>query len=155
MKKTFFIFFAFISIFLLAQTPPPSVAIPKGNQEKLIDEFLEVSNYKKSLQEYSFTFLYSKMNKKINGKYVKVLDKNDLNLIVENFDYEKFKKQTLYNSFSIISEDKLKEMILFYKKIGGNLTERNELFFISTAINNNLTSLINQAAEEIITKKGF
>ena len=154
MKKLILIFGIIFYGFAFSQ-PPPAVAMPIGNQEKLIDEFLLVSNYKKSIEEYSFTFLYSKMSKKINGKSVSVLDKNDLDNIVKNFDYERFKKNSIYNSFSQISENNLKSMISFYKSIDGNLTKRNDTFFINQVINNNLTSQLNQMAEEVIKKKGF
>lgn len=154
MKKLLLVLGILFCGFAFSQSPPP-VALPNGNQEKLIDEFLVVSNYKKSIDEYSFTFLFSKMNKKINGKSVSVLDKKDLENIVHSFDYERFKKNSIYNSFSQISETTLKAMISFYKSINGNLTNRNDVFFINQVINNNLTSQLNQMAEEVIKKKGF
>ena len=154
MKKLLLIFGILFYGFAFSQSPPP-VAMPNGNQEKLIDELLIVSNYKKSIEEYSFTFLYSKMRKTINGKSVSVLDKNDLDNIVKNFDYERFKKYSVYNAFSQISETNLKAMIGFYKSIDGNLTKRNEVFFINQVINHNLTSQLNQMVEEVIKKKGF
>ena len=154
MKKLLLIFGILFCGFAFSQ-PPPAVAMPNTNQEKLIDEFLVVSNYKQSIEEYSFTFLYSKMRKTINGKSVSVLDKKDLENIVQNFDFERFKKNSVYNAFSQVPENNLKAMIDFYKSINGNLNNRNDIFFINQVINNNLTSQLNQMAEEIIKKKGY
>lgn len=154
MKKLLVVFGILFCGLVFSQNPPP-VAMPIGNQEKLIDELLIVSNYKQSIEEYSFTFLYSKMRKTINGKSVSVLDKNDLDNIVKNFDYERFKKNSIYNSFSQISENNLESMIRFYKSLNGNLTKQNSIFFINQVINHNLTSQLNQMAEDVIKKKGF
>ena len=53
-----FIFFIFFSFFSFAQESPPPVAMPKENQEKLIDELINVSDYKEALMNYSRVYFW-------------------------------------------------------------------------------------------------
>ena len=86
--------------------------MPKENQEKLIDELINVSNNKEALMNYSRVYFWGEQYK--NGK--RNYGNEKIDEVLKKNDFEKFKKNSIYNSFSFISEQRLKNLIAFYQK---------------------------------------
>ena len=149
MKKLSFLLFIFFSIFSFAQKSPPAVAMPKENQEKLIDELIIVSNYKEALINYSRVYFWGEQYK--NGK--KNYGNEEIDEVLKNFDFEKFKKGSIYNSFSFISEQKLKNLIDFYKNNEGLIDNKNNVILITASISHNLQYQLNSEMEKLLKQK--
>ncbi|MBW8361632.1 MAG: hypothetical protein K0M56_05530 [Kaistella sp.] len=137
----------FISNF--AQLSPPLPSIPKANHEKLIDEFIRVSNYKETVINYSRVYFWSQQYN--NGK--RNYGNEEIDEILNKFDFETFKKTSLYNSFSLISESKLKSLIEFYKTNGGKIDDKNNIIIISASISSNLQNELNKEMEALLIEK--
>ncbi len=144
-----FIFFIFFSFFSFAQESPPPVAMPKENQEKLIDELINVSDYKEALMNYSRVYFWGEQYK--NGK--RNYGNEEIDEVLKKFDFEKFKKNSIYNSFSFISEQRLKNLIEFYKKNGGLIDDKNNLILITASISHNLQYQLNSEMEKLLKEK--
>ena len=144
-----FIFFIFFSFFSFAQESPPPVAMPKENQEKLIDELINVSDYKEALMNYSRVYFWGEQYK--NGK--RTYGNEVIDEVLKKFDFEKFKKNSIYNSFSFISEQRLKNLIEFYKKNGGLIDDKNNLILITASISHNLQYQLNSEMEKLLKEK--
>ena len=141
------IFFLFVSLLNFAQSPPLP-AVPKGNQITLIGEFIKVSNYEESLKKFGTNYLYSKMFKYQNGKNVRVLTKEQAELIIRNFDFNLFKENSIYNAFSFVSEENLKSLIEFYKSLNGKIDQSGGLFINNNVIITNFTGYLNKEVEK-------
>ena len=144
-----FIFFIFFFFFSFAQESPPPVAMPKENQEKLIDELINVSDYKEALMNYSRVYFWGEQYK--NGK--RNYGNEEIDEVLKKFDFEKFKKNSIYNSFSFISEQRLKNLIEFYKKNGGLIDDKNNLILITASISHNLQYQLNSEMEKLLKEK--
>lgn len=149
MKRLSILFLIFFSTFSFAQELPPPVAMPKGNQEKLIDELIKVINYKEALINYSKVYFWGEQYK--NGK--RNFGNEEINEILKNFDFEKFKKGSIYNSFSFISEQKLKNLIDFYKNNEGLIDNKNNVILITASISHNLQYQLNSEMEKLLKQK--
>ena len=144
-----FIFFIFFSFFSFAQESPPPVAMPKEKKEKLIDELINVSDYKEALMNYSRVYFWGEQYK--NGK--RNYGNEEIDEVLKKFDFEKFKKNSIYNSFSFISEQRLKNLIEFYKKNGGLIDDKNNLILITASISHNLQYQLNSEMEKLLKEK--
>ena len=144
-----FIFFIFFSFFSFAQESPPPVAMPKENQEKLIDELINVSDYKEALMNYSRVYFWGEQYKNGERNY----GNEEIDEVLKKFDFEKFKKNSIYNSFSFISEQRLKNLIEFYKKNGGLIDDKNNLILITASISHNLQYQLNSEMEKLLKEK--
>lgn len=149
MKKSSFLFLCFFSILSFAQASPPSSAVPKENQEKLIDELINVSNYKEALMNYSRVYFWGEQYKNGRRNY----GNEEIDEVLNKFDFEKFKKNSIYNSYSFISEQKLKNLIEFFKKNGGLVDDKNNLILISASISHNLQYQLNSEMEKLLKEK--
>ncbi len=149
MKKIVLLLLLFFFVKLSAQQSPSAPAMPKANQEKLIDEFIIVSNYKEAVKNYSRVYLWSQQYK--NGK--RNYGNEEIDEILNNFDFERFKKTSLYNSFSLISKNKLKSLIEFYKINEGKIDDKNNILMISASISSNLQNELNKEMEKLLTEK--
>lgn len=149
MKKITLLLFIFFSILSFAQESPPPVAMPKENQEKLIDELINVSNYKEALMNYSRVYFGGEQYK--NGK--RNYGNEEIDEILKKFDFEKFKKNSIYNRFSFISEQRLKNLIKFYQKNGGLIDDKNNLILITASISHHLQYQLNSEMEKLLKEK--
>ena len=150
--KKLTILFLLISIFNFAQSPPPP-AMPKGGQIALIDEFVKVSNYEESLKKFGTNYMYSKMFRYENGKNIRVLSKEKAEEIINNFDFNSFKNNSIYNAFSFVSEENLKILIEFYKTVNGKIDKSGGMFINNNVIMTNFTGYLNKEIEKITTKQ--
>ena len=149
MKKFPLFLLIFFSIFSFAQKSPPAVAMPKENQEKLIDELIIVSNYKEALINYSRVYFWGEQYK--NGK--KNYGNEEIDEVLKNFDFEKFKKSSIYNSFSFITEKKLKNLIEFYKNNEGKINNKNSILIMDSSIAHNLQYQLDSEMEKLLKEK--
>src|SRR5690606_23950166 len=149
MKKSSFLFFIFFSILAFAQDSPPPVAIPKANQKKLIDELINVSNYKEAIINYSRVYFWGEQYK--NGK--RNYGNEQIDEVLKKFDFENFKKNSIYNSYSFIAEQKLKNLIEFYKKNGGLIDNKNNFILITASISHNLQYQLNSEMEKLLKEQ--
>lgn len=143
MKFSFAFFALLISFIAFSQNPPP-MSLPKGNQTALIEEFIKVSNYEQSLKNFGMNYMYSKMFKYENGKNTRVLTKEQAEQILNNFDFNSFKKHSIYNAFSFVSEENLKHLIELYKNLNGKINKSGDLFINSNVIITNFTGYLDQ-----------
>jgi len=148
MKKVLLIFYCFTSILIFSQDtlPPPPMAIPNSQQEKLIDELISVSHYKEALINYSRVYFWGEQYKGGKRRY----ENTHIDQVLKNFDFERFKKGTIYNSFSFISEKKLKNLIEFYKDNEGKINAENDMILITASVSHNLQSQLNSEMNEIL-----
>ncbi|MDQ0591895.1 hypothetical protein QFZ37_000264 [Chryseobacterium ginsenosidimutans] len=143
--RFFLILFAFTISSIAFSQSPPAPSMPKANQEILIDELISVSNYKDALMNYSKVYLWGEQYKGGKRRY----ENEDINTVLGNFDFEAFKKSSIYNSFSFISERKLKNLIEFYKDNDGKIDTKNNTLFISASITHNLQYQLNAEIEKL------
>lgn len=151
MKKIFFILLIIFSFFSYAQAPPPAVSMPKGNQIALIEEFIKVSNYEESLKKFGMNYMYSKMFKYQDSKNVRILTKEQAELILRDFDFKSFKENSIYNAFSFVSEENLKALTQFYKSLNGKIDKSGGLFINNNVIITNFTGYLNKEIEKTQT----
>ncbi len=149
MKNSSLLFFLFFSFLSFAQESPPPSAMPKGSQEKLIDELINVSNYKEALMNYSRVYFWGEQYKNGKRNYGNEL----IDEVLDKFDFENFKKNTIYNSYSFVSEQKLKNLITFYKKNGGLIDDKNNFILITASISHNLQYQLNSEMEKLLKEK--
>lgn len=126
--------------------PPPTSAMPKANQEKLIDELIIVSNYEEALINYSRVYLFATQYKDGKRRY----ENKEMDEVLKNFDFEQFKKNSIYNSFSFIPEEKLKNLILFYKENKGKIDTKNNVIMITASISHNLQFQLNSEMDKLL-----
>lgn len=131
-----------------AQTFPPPPAMANSSQRKLIDEFIEASHYKEALVNYAKGYLELKMFNYSVDPPKELLTKEQAHSIIKNFDFDDF-KISLYSAFSFISEKDLKELIKFYKGIGGQLTQNNSVLLMDPNIDLNIKNQMDYAIENI------
>ncbi len=146
MKKFYFVFLLCMSTTLFSQGPP-SMAKPKGNQIALIDEFVKVSNYEQNLKKFGMHLIFDRMHVYENGKYnISQKERRD---IINSIDFERFKKGSIYNAFSFVSENDLKKLINLYK----NTDDLNDLFLNNSVIIKNYSSMINRKVDKLLEQK--
>ncbi|CAM2918718.1 hypothetical protein DRF59_02985 [Chryseobacterium flavum] len=148
MKSIFLLLFVVFSSLANAQTLPPPPAMANLSQQKLIDEFIEVSHYKEALINYATDYLELKRFDYSADPPKELLTKEQIQSIINNFNFDNF-KISIHSSFSFISEKNLKELIQFHKSIGGVLSKRNTTFLITPDIDLNIKNQMDYAIENI------
>ncbi|MBO9692913.1 hypothetical protein [Chryseobacterium sp.] len=148
MKSVFILFFAVFSSLGNAQATPPPPAMSNSSQQKLIDEFIEVSHYKEALINYAKDYLELKMFDYSVSPSKELLSREQVKSIIKHFNFDEF-KISLYSSFSFISEKNLKDLIQFHKGIGGTLSKDNSAFLITPTIDLNIKNQMDYAIENI------
>ncbi|ROI02170.1 hypothetical protein EGI16_14935 [Chryseobacterium sp. G0240] len=148
MRYIFSLFLIIFSSFSGAQELPPPPAMANSSQQKLIDEFIEVSHYKEALINYAKDYLKLKMFDYSVDPPKKLLTKEQAISVINSFNFDDF-KISLYSSFSFISEKNLKELIEFHKGIGGALSRNNSVFLITPTIDLNIKNQLDYAIENI------
>lgn len=148
MKSIFLLLFVVFSSLANAQTLPPPPAMANSSQQKLIDEFIEVSHYKEALINYAADYLELKRFDYSADPPKELLTKEQIQSIINNFNFDNF-KISIHSSFSFISEKNLKELIQFHKSIGGVLSKRNTTFLITPDIDLNIKNQMDYAIENI------
>lgn len=148
MKYIFLLLFVAFSSWAEAQMTPPPPAMANSSQQRLIDEFIEVSHYKEALINYAAEYLELKMFDYSATPPKELLTKKQAQTIISNFDFDGF-KISLYSSFSSIPEENLKKLIAFYKSIGGKLSKNNSVLLMTDAINFNIRNNVDYAIENI------
>jgi len=131
-----------------AQQLPPPPAMSNLEQKRLIDEFIDVSNYKEALTNYAKFYLELKMFDYDVSPPKELITKEQVRSIINNLNFEDF-KISLYSSLSFISQENLKELIQFHKKIGGQLSKNNSVFLITPTIDLNLKNQLDYMIENI------
>lgn len=143
--KNFVLFCCLISgVFCFSQATPSALA--NTSKIKMIDEFIIASNYEHALRRYIANYLESVRTDFNVSPPKEVLNKTQIDKILDEFDFNKF-KFSIYNSFSSISEENLKKLVTFYKSLNGDLTQYNTMFLIDSLIDLNLKLKINYEIE--------
>ena len=148
MKGYAYLLSLFISVITYAQAPPPA-ALPNDKQVVLIEKFVEVSHYEKSLKQFGMNYMHSKMFRYANGEHCRVLSKAQAEEILKKFDFDSFKKSSIYNAFAFVSEDNLKKLIDFFSSVDGKVDPFGELFISSNIVTGNFTGYLNKEIEKI------
>ncbi|WP_407483439.1 hypothetical protein [Elizabethkingia meningoseptica] len=148
MKRGLLLLFIILSVCGSAQQLPPPPAMSNLEQKRLIDEFIEVSNYKEALTNYAKFYLGLKMFDYDVSPPKELITKEQARSIINNLNFEDF-KISLYSSLSFISQENLKELIQFHKKIGGQLSKNNSVFLITPTIDLNLKNQLDYMIENI------
>lgn len=148
--KKFALFCSFIvSAFCFSQATPKTLA--STTKKKIIDEYIVVSNYENSLKLYIANYLESIKTDYNVTPAKEIISQTQIDKIVKEFDFNKY-KFSIYNSFSVISEENLKKLVTFYKSLNGDLAENNTMFLIDSLIDLNLKNKINYEIETLKTK---
>ncbi|MDE5430545.1 hypothetical protein [Elizabethkingia meningoseptica] len=148
MKRGLLLLFIILSVCVGAQQLPPPPAMSNLEQKRLIDEFIDVSNYKEALTNYAKFYLELKMFDYDVSPPKELITKEQAQSIINNLNFEDF-KISLYSSLSFISQENLKELIQFHKKIGGQLSKNNSVFLITPTIDLNLKNQLDYMVENI------
>ncbi len=148
MKHIFLLLFGIFSALAGAQQLPPPPAMANSSQQKLIDEFIEVSHYKEALINYAKEYIELRMFDYDVTPPKKLLTKEQARSIISNFDFNKL-RISLYSSFSFIPEENLKKLIAFHKSIGGTLSKNNSVLLMTDTINFNIRNQIDYAIENL------
>ncbi|MCL1665380.1 hypothetical protein M2T78_14015 [Elizabethkingia ursingii] len=148
MKRGILLLFIILSVYGSAQQLPPPPAMSNLEQKRLINEFIEVSNYKEALTNYAKFYLGLKMLDYDVSPPKELITKEQAQSIINNLNFEDF-KISLYSSLSFISQENLKELIQFHKKIRGQLSKNNSVFLITPTIDLNLKNQLDYMIENI------
>lgn len=125
--------------------PPATSNLSK---QKLIDELIEVAHYKESVLNYSKFYLELKMFDYNVEPPKQLLTEEEAKSIIRNFNFGGL-KTSFYSVFSFISEENLKELIIFYKNIGGKLSNNNSIFLMSPTLDLNIKNQLDYAIENL------
>lgn len=125
---------------------PPATSNPE--KQLLIDEFVEVSHYKETLRNYAKSYIELKMFDYTTSPPKELITKSQAQEILKNFESSDI-KFSLYSSFSFISEENLRELIKFYKNIGGKLSKNNSVFLINPDLDFNIKNQLDYIIENI------
>ncbi|MFY7988641.1 MAG: hypothetical protein ACOVNP_07140 [Flavobacterium sp.] len=140
MKIKLLIFFFFVITSKTFSQNPPSMAMPAGDKEVLIEKLIEVCDYEAFLK----TYCYKKIDKNAqqnnwNAEYVKKL-KESVQL--------KYFKSTISNTLSFYSTEELNDLVEIYNKINNRKKNNKQLI-----INNIILSNLENFSESILLGK--
>jgi hypothetical protein len=93
------------------------------------------------------------MFKDENGKEIRILSTEQAESILKNFNFNSFKEKSIYNAFSLVSEENLKALIEFYKSPNARMTKFGDLFINNDVIILNFISYLNKQIEEYTKDK--
>ncbi|PWG79551.1 hypothetical protein [Pararcticibacter amylolyticus] len=113
------------SISVLAQGPPPAMAMPSEKNSKLIDELVNVSGLK------DFFTAYCASRIKFAGQ-TKSWSTAKINEKISSINFEEFKKGPVYNDYSSLTADELTLLIRFFKSAGQRSSSQK--FFLSDSM---------------------
>lgn len=111
------------------------------NRKKLIDTFILVSDYEKSLKKLIKKEIFSDQE---NKKYAS----SELDKIINNFTLQKL-TFSLYNDFEEYSDKEINELINLY--ISKKITPGNETFFMNSDVLTDIKGYIKQSLSRIET----
>ncbi|ALR31824.1 hypothetical protein ATE47_15470 [Chryseobacterium sp. IHB B 17019] len=151
--RFFLTFFTVLISFTAFAQSPSAPSMPKENQIALIEEFVKVSHYEKSLKKFGMNYIYLQMFKDENGKEIRILSTEQAESILKNFNFNSFKEKSIYNAFSLVSEENLKALIEFYKSPNARMTKFGDLFINNDVIILNFISYLNKQIEEYTKDK--
>lgn len=129
---------SFISV--LAQGPPPAMAMPSEKNSKLIDELVNTSGLK------DFFTAYCTSRIKFAGQ-TKNWSTAKINEKINSINFDEFKKVSVYNAYSSLNSDELTLLIEFFK----STRQRNvsQKFFLSDSM---LLTNLNTYSERYLTE---
>ncbi len=138
MKKVFvllFSFFLFTKLWSQTESEPPPEAMPLNSNIVLIDQLMKASGYVEYFKEYCYKKIeQAASNKKWNAEVVKK-KRAEVN-------FQDFKKYTVYNVFSFVSESQLKDLIRIIKEL--NVKQQNQFFVANAMMQSNLDSFVDR-----------
>lgn len=127
------LFFSFCQLFGLSQPPPPQVMASDENQQ-LIDEIVEITNFKD--QYYVLcTYFIDRKGEEMGW------DAAEIEKRKKRMDVDRFIRNNFYNAMASLSSDELKETIVLLKKINRKRSN-NPFLLTSYSIQNNLVTHI-------------
>lgn len=115
--------------------PPPPADMASEENQKLIDEIVEITKFKEKYLELCTRFIEEAAMEK--GWSIAEVEKRK-----KKIDVDQFIRNNFYNSMASLSSDELKEIILFLKKL--NKKNPNIPFLLTNhLIENNIVNDIN------------
>lgn len=134
MKNSLLIAVFIFTFSIVKAQGPPAVAEPTSSNKILIDELMEVSNYKALFRSACIVQIdnISKKNNWSNDKAEKTKAK---------LNFQDFKNFTIYNVFSTLSTEELKHFIAAYT----SLKKRNQetkFFLFNVMVSNNISNYL-------------
>ncbi len=127
------------SISVLAQGPPPAMAMPSEKNSKLIDELVNASGLKDFFTAYCTSRIKFAGQTK-NWNTAKIDEK------ISSINFEEFKKGPVYNDYSSLTADELTLLIRFFKSTGQRGSSQK--FFLSDSM---LLTNLNNYSERYLT----
>ncbi|ANH79723.1 hypothetical protein A8C56_00890 [Niabella ginsenosidivorans] len=150
MRLTFLIICTLITHALYSQTVVYGPEVSK-EQKKLIDEFVDVSGFKKALIEAANMRVFVKAME-ANKEHPEAISKADaariLRSIYDSYNY----KEKYYTEFSTVTEKELKSLIKLYKD-NPSLSERGQYIFCSVTLFHNLENEIENEIKTVLQNK--
>ena len=150
MRFIFLILCSLMTPALYSQTVVYGTKVSK-EQKKLIDEFVDVSGFKKALIEAANVRVFVKAME-ANEKHPETISKEDaakiLRSIYDSYNY----KEKYYTEFSTVSEKELKSLIKLYKD-NPSLSERAQYIFCPVTLFHNLENEIEHEIKSILQNK--
>lgn len=115
--------------------PPPPADMASEENQKLIDEIVEITKFKEKYLELCTRFIEEAAMEK--GWSIAEVEKRK-----KKIDVDQFIRNNFYNSMASLSSDELKEIIVFLKKL--NKKNPNIPFLLTNhLIENNIVNDIN------------
>lgn len=150
MRSVFLILCILMTYGLYAQTVVYGPEISQ-EQEKLIDEFVDVSGFKKALIEAANVRVFVKAmeaNKKQPGTVSKEDAAKILRSIYDSYNH----KERYYTEFSTVTEKELKSLIKLYKD-NPSLSEQGQYIFCPITLFHNLENEIEGEIKTLLQNK--
>lgn len=122
-----------------SQGPPPSMAIASEENQKLIDEIIEITHFKEQYIEICTSFIEQAAKEK-------GWDETEIAERKKRMDAEQFIRSSFYNAMAFLSSEELRETIMFLKKINKK-TPFNAFFLSRSTITNNFLIHVNSLIE--------
>ncbi|MBL1222013.1 hypothetical protein JET18_14255 [Chryseobacterium sp. L7] len=150
--KHILLLFSFVFFSLAEAQVPPPPATANVTQQKLINEFMEVSHYKEALINYAKDYLDGRRFDYDADPPKELFTEEQARSIIDHFDFEKL-RFSLQSALSFIPEENLKALIQFYKGLNGKLTKDNSILLMSPVIDLNIKNQMSYAIENINKQK--
>ncbi len=144
------VFYLLCGLSLRGQTVVYGVPTSKA-QEKLIDEFIEVSQFKKALLQAA-NIKVSVLAMTANQTRKDSISQEDVTGILKevysNYNY----KETYYTEFATVTEKQLASLIKFYKE-NASLAKEGQYIFCPVNLFHNLDNDIQHATKRVLENK--
>lgn len=132
---TMLLFTTVFQLLSFSQGPPPPADMASEENQKLIDEIVEITKFKEKYLELCTRFIEEAAMEK--GWSIAEVEKRK-----KKIDVDQFIRNNFYNSMASLSSDELKEIIVFLKKL--NKKNPNIPFLLTNhLIENNIVNDIN------------